>query len=381
MINRIAIENFKSIESLTIELGRITVLVGANGSGKSNILEAIALGSAAAEDKLDNEFLNSRGIRVTRDSQSMKSRFDSEHPQLPIYVTFEGDAGLKYEFRLQKSAETPYSPWTDTGTKIDPKFGNLEKTVKEYLDGQKLYSDTVARDLQTSLTRERSREEKFSDFVIFSPDIAALRRLSNEGEIQPLGRKGHGLAQLLSVLAAPKNKKILADIKEALRMFDWFDDFEIQSRTPLLEDDTLLIKDRYLDSAADEIDQQSTNEGFLFVLFYLCLFASKETPSFFAVDNIDVSLNPKLCRMLMEILTRLAIGRKKQVVLTTHNPALLDGLDLNDKRIFLYAVSRNIVGQTKITRIEKAKKIRGKESVPLSEAFLRGWLGGLPRNF
>ena len=37
----------------------------ANGSGKSNILEAIALGSAAAQYKLDNEFLISRGIRVT----------------------------------------------------------------------------------------------------------------------------------------------------------------------------------------------------------------------------------------------------------------------------------------------------------------------------
>ena len=48
MIGRIVIENYKSIESLTLDLGRVTVLVGANGSGKSNILEAIALCSAAA---------------------------------------------------------------------------------------------------------------------------------------------------------------------------------------------------------------------------------------------------------------------------------------------------------------------------------------------
>jgi AAA15 family ATPase/GTPase len=65
MIQEITIENYKSIQSLSIELGRVTVFIGENGCGKSNILEAIALGSAAAADKLDNEFLAPRGIRVT----------------------------------------------------------------------------------------------------------------------------------------------------------------------------------------------------------------------------------------------------------------------------------------------------------------------------
>ena len=65
MIRKVRVENYKSIANLTLDLGRLTVLIGANGSGKSNILEAIALASAAAQDKLDNEFLISRGIRVT----------------------------------------------------------------------------------------------------------------------------------------------------------------------------------------------------------------------------------------------------------------------------------------------------------------------------
>ena len=41
MIRKVRIENYKSIPSLTLDLGRLTVLIGANGSGKSNILEAI----------------------------------------------------------------------------------------------------------------------------------------------------------------------------------------------------------------------------------------------------------------------------------------------------------------------------------------------------
>ncbi|MBK8565864.1 MAG: AAA family ATPase [Saprospiraceae bacterium] len=55
MITNIHIENFKSIQSLDLELGRLNIFIGANGSGKSNILEAIAMGSAAMEDKLDDE--------------------------------------------------------------------------------------------------------------------------------------------------------------------------------------------------------------------------------------------------------------------------------------------------------------------------------------
>jgi AAA15 family ATPase/GTPase len=64
MIREIRIENYKSIQKLKLELGRVTVLIGENGCGKNNILEAIALSAAAACDRLDNEFLAPRGIRV-----------------------------------------------------------------------------------------------------------------------------------------------------------------------------------------------------------------------------------------------------------------------------------------------------------------------------
>ncbi|MCF3570593.1 AAA family ATPase [Planktothrix agardhii 1806] len=77
MIQEITIKNFKSIDQLKLKLGRVTVLIGENGCGKTNILEAIALSSAAASDKLDHEFLASRGIRIT-EPQFMRSAFNSD---------------------------------------------------------------------------------------------------------------------------------------------------------------------------------------------------------------------------------------------------------------------------------------------------------------
>lgn len=77
MIQTIHIKNFKSIQDLNLDIGRFNVIIGENGSGKTNFLEAIAMAAAASNNKLDHEFLASRGIRVT-EPQLMRSGFDIE---------------------------------------------------------------------------------------------------------------------------------------------------------------------------------------------------------------------------------------------------------------------------------------------------------------
>ena len=97
MIRKVRINNYKSIPDLTLDLGRLTVLIGANGSGKSNILEAIALASAAAQNKLDNEFLISRGIRVT-ETRFMRSAFhELPPPRKAIQISFQKDNEATFE--------------------------------------------------------------------------------------------------------------------------------------------------------------------------------------------------------------------------------------------------------------------------------------------
>src|SRR5450755_1937727 len=92
MIRTIEITNYKSVADLTVNLGRVTVLIGANGSGKSNILEAIALASAAAQNKLDNEFLISRGIRVA-ETRFMRSAFQELPPaSKAVHISFGKDS-------------------------------------------------------------------------------------------------------------------------------------------------------------------------------------------------------------------------------------------------------------------------------------------------
>ena len=88
MLETIRIQNFKSIVDLKLELGRVNVLIGENGSGKSNILEALAFLSAAVDDKLDHEFLFNRGIRIV-DVDKIFPLFDEEFKEKIIRFQIE----------------------------------------------------------------------------------------------------------------------------------------------------------------------------------------------------------------------------------------------------------------------------------------------------
>ncbi len=109
------------------------------------------------------------------------------------------------------------------------------------------------------------------------------------------------------------------------------------------------------------------------MLFYISLFISKETPTFFAIDNIEASFHPRLCEALIRNLVELSKKHNKQVILSTHNPFVLDGLDLNDDEQTLFVVRRNADGETIADPI-KTPPI----GVKLSEAWERGYIGGQP---
>ena len=63
MLKSLSVRTFKSLADVTVELGLVNVFVGANGSGKSNLLEALGVLSAAADGRVDDQTLLARGVR------------------------------------------------------------------------------------------------------------------------------------------------------------------------------------------------------------------------------------------------------------------------------------------------------------------------------
>jgi len=380
MITEIQIENYKSIQTLKMNLGRVNVFIGENGCGKSNILEAIALASAAANNKLDNEYLVPRGIRVV-EPQFMRSAFDKEKLIEPIKIIIQ--SGAIFNCVLNHDNK-PYSKWENTY-----EIGPTQEEVIRFMEQNKLKKlpmedVSAANDLISQIMQigrgHYSQHVNLMRFLVYAPENTSLRKLEEEGQIEPLGIKGNGLLKLLQVLSKEENLEQISEIKERLELLDWFEDFEIPDGA-FDSERNIKLKDRYLDEDIPWFDQRSANEGFLFLLFYFTLFISDYTPKFFAIDNIDASLNPKLCRRLIKDLVELAKKHDKQVIFTTHNPAILDGLNLDDDDQRLFAIHRNVSGHTKAKRILKPQPLEGQKSVKMSEAFMRGYIGGLPEGF
>jgi len=390
VIREIQIENFKSIKKLKLDLGRINVFIGENGSGKSNILEAIALAGAAIADKLDNEFLASRGIR-TSEARHMRCALKGEESVDSITVTIAASDGTNADISLSHDGK-PYSNWKqqeDFAHFLSEKASETLSNARELLKKMRPLSETrpetisairsLLSDLSTALASGAENARCLKEFVIYSPENHALRVFQKEGQIEPLGIQGEGLLKFLQVLnEANEHEAAFAGIRQRLKVLGWFEDLRVPDPSTSLAA-RIEIQDRYLREGAGTLDQISANEGFLFLLFYFCLFSTKLTPGFFAVDNVDASLNPKLCAHLVIELAKLAEENDKQAILTTHNPAMLDGLDLSDDEQRLFVISRGDEGETKIRRIKQ--KDGNAADVKLSTAFINGYLGGLPKNF
>lgn len=391
MIQNIRIQNFKSIVDLTLDLGRFNVIIGANGCGKTNILEAITMASAASQNKLDNEYLLNRDVRVA-EPQFMVSAFgDTDEERIAvekaIRVNIRGDEKLA-SGNLVIFYNDKEKKWYNIGNiterraiqtllnSISQQNGDVP-ILKEADNG----IEQIEREnpkLYQALKELFIDKPSLNSFLIYRPNEMYLREVK-DSPIYPLGVRGEGLLQYLKTISRQEDTDYLSlikEINEGLYLLDWFDGFSIPN-TLMSNEYKLSIGDRYLNESLHYFDQRSTNEGFLYLLFFLTLFYSKETPLFFGVDNVETAFNPKLCTKLTEHLIGVSKKNNKQVIVTTHNPYVLDGMDLSDDEIRLFVARRDVDGHTRIERIP----YREDRTMSLSDLWMSGLIGGLPDNF
>ena len=120
----------------------------------------------------------------------------------------------------------------------------------------------------------------------------------------------------------------------------------------------------------------------MYALFLAVISGHDASPRLCAVDNADHGLNPRLARSLMEHLCEwyLDADTPRQILLTTHNPLVLDGLLLQDDRVRLFTVSRTGSGRTFIRRVnlDDSLRERAEQGWSLSRLWVMGHLGGVP---
>jgi predicted ATPase len=200
---------------------------------------------------------------------------------------------------------------------------------------------------------------------------------------QPVGING----EHLDILISSFNEEELAQLKKYNYLIGWLEDFFLDPKDVRKLDgmkmgkstSLLYFQDKFMAENHNVFSAENANEGILHVLFYLSVLISRRTPQFFGIDNIETALNPHLCRHLMKGISELAIENEKQIVVTTHNPAILDGLDLTNDDIRLFEVYRGDKGDTRTRRIQFKKGAEKKYK--LSEMWMKGMLGAISQNF
>ncbi|MBP8033873.1 MAG: AAA family ATPase [Bacteroidia bacterium] len=397
MFSKLKISNFKSITDLEIELGRFNVFIGENGCGKTNILEAVALLGAAKSNQLEAANLSNRGIRVTKPNLTSSS-FSGINLKKTIEITLD----KAQCFLSNPDPSNIYSKWYDL---VEVERESVIKDFAKNIDLAKLQEDAMKMALSLAdsdmvVKKEISKiiNKKFIDqtikryvqesidiglnnYLVYSLNSNSLRGLTSLNDSLPLGIFGEGLDVLINNFSIKEKQKL----HELLQVVTWFSQLIIDNDKTLKNEghnlgrsaSSIYFTDKFMKRNNKIFAAENANEGVLFLLFYFTLFISDKTPKFFAVDNIETALNPKLCRDLIKQLTILSKENDKQVLITTHNPAVLDGLNLNDDEQRLFVVKRSDEGYTKVERIKLKPKTKATEGLKLSELWMRGYLGGL----
>lgn len=390
MLKHLRIERFKSVYEQSIEFGKVNLFVGANGAGKSNILEALGVLSAALSNGLEPNTLDLKGVRL-----SIPNLFKSSFKNHDLPKTFRLEAEFnngRYECSIRASGKSKYLEFFsealyDNGVQV---FGRSNHGIK--LHSALRYIPNFDRDLVdtsrsvwsligpvTKISSGlRAELEDFARFAIYSPQTAIMRGLAvDDRVVQPLGLTGAGMANAFRDIQLTG----FADFDKILRIIwepGWSNevnakvfDPEIVSGRVRSEGLLLYFKDKYMQATRNLLSAFDASEGTLYLHFVATLLAHKETPRIFALDNVDGTLNPNLVRKLMghlvAVVTNDEIG-DRQVFMTSHHPSSLDSIDIFDIRQRIFICSRKHVsglaaGSTSVEPLLPPKDISKKDWV------------------
>lgn len=393
MLNQIKIESFKSLELVEVELGRVNVFIGANGSGKSNLLEAIGVLGAAANGRVDDEALLRRGVRPGLPSL-YKSSFKGSRQPSEIRFTAANE-GASFSVGLFNPLDKPEPAWrikTELLKEGNKKLVGRSQRLKLRLDPTAGYTALKAVELLEDSPAAILLKE-LRQYAIYSPDTATLRGLDVDPQSrEPVGLNGGRLAEAVNDVfrQSPLHSEVHELYRSVLELIEWTNMLGVTGpgSVPVSKNipqptRILRFRDRFMADGRNYLSGYDASEGALYVLFMTVLVHHHESPPVLAVDNFDHALNPRLAKALTHKLCEWTTHRNdRQLLLTSHNPLVLDGLPLRNDAVRLFTVERSIRGKTVVRRVEVGEKLlkQAEAGVPLSQQWVMGTFGGVPSN-
>ena len=404
MITELTIEGFKSFGSPaeTIELGPLNVVVGANASGKTNLLSALRFLQNAVTHDVSYAVSEMGGIAEVRNKR-LRQRQEPKPMRLSLKLDKEfgvsppedpdgqGDLAivrsLEYQLvlDLRSDDETPGIE-AESLTAEFVRRGETDTLELERAGGEVVLTDPTGGSgasqtlsvpeqeptrlalagvgffsLPATLLREEIRGWRFHNFV---PGIA--RQPYREEPDPVLGPAGEKLAPILHRMSEEDR----ASICQALRVI--VPGFRHIRTTKLPIEDTLAFQIME-DKLRAPINPASVSDGTVRLLALLVLTTwSVQDSSLIAIEEPENGLHPHLAGYLAEILR--STSERSQVVVTTHWAPLLDQLEPQE----LILCDK----EDGFTRLQRASDVANidqfREHFSLGELWTQGAIGAVP---
>ena len=374
-LKSITISGFKSFnnDEHTIEFGDVSVLIGANGAGKSNFVSFFKMIGYMMTTALQ-QYVGEQG-----GASSLLNFGPKTTPKLSAKFVFENESFYdEYEFSLVHAAQESLI---------------FTHEILSYQDKKK-YHQISKRELPSG-TKESSLKLDIIELKDFKPakmihallrncsvyqfhDTSSTSKIRNSGYINQsdfLYSDGGNLAAFLYGLKEneenrPYYEKIVRHIKQ---IFPQFGDFSLQPNT---RNNNYIILDWYeQNNVKYKLGAHQLSDGTIrfMALAALLLQPPKNLPSVVVLDEPELGLHPSA---IVELASMVKIASQHtQVVLATQSPALLD--EFKPEQITV--IERDPISKSSIfKRFTKEDLKVWLEDYTLSEIWDKNILGGKP---
>ena len=335
-ITRVFLKNYKSIAACDVRLGPLTFLVGRNGSGKSNFLDALRFVADALNSSLDHALRARGGINDVRH----RSPGHPNHFNIGLEFALPNSATGYYAFSIESRSRGRYVVQTEE-CRVQRAKDNTPEAYFRVDNGKAIdtsvkvapaaVNDRLYLVNASGLPEFRPVYDAFSrmGFYNLNPDI--IRDLQDPDPGDMLMQDGSNLTSVFRQLSSDVKKNIeeyLAVIVPGVHSVHArkFGPKEtLQFKQYVAEDKHSLI------FYANNMSDGTLHAMGILVALFQGNQKAEERVALVGIEEPEIALHPGAVAVLLDGLRDAA--DRTQVIITTHSPELLDNKDLDVESI------------------------------------------------
>jgi energy-coupling factor transporter ATP-binding protein EcfA2 len=311
MFDWVRFQSFKCLADVTIELGRMTLLVGANASGKSSVLDGLHMLCRLGVPLSDDLW---RPARIFSEASS-PARIRTQGQTGPLRI--EGTSGA---VSLAVTAQ-PAPNGTTFAVEFTPEDGRALHVALPVAGSQvqELFGEIDARGYG-----------RVARLRLDSAMVAAFALDSSQPRVEP---DGSGTAAVIAWLAEQRDNVLEAIETNLRRVVPRAKRLHLKRLLPSPNQRLGRMFELEMDGGA-QIPADLLSEGTLLTIGLLTVLHGRPSPRLVLLDDFDRALHPKAQRELVAcVKDMLQDNADLQFVCTTHSPYVLDLFDAEDIQV------------------------------------------------